>query len=103
MLNSNTVYIGYYQVRNETAENFLSLLKEWEKLCSYFSLVQNKVPHKEYVDLFNAEEEEDDDTGGEEDNNDEEVFEVSEVLAVRYGDPKKNKPGLYLKVCVVNI
>ncbi|XP_004513047.1 DNA (cytosine-5)-methyltransferase CMT3 isoform X2 [Cicer arietinum] len=86
------------EVRNETAENFLSLLKEWEKLCSYFSLVQNKVPHKEYVDLFNAEEEEDDDTGGEEDNNDEEVFEVSEVLAVRYGDPKKNKPGLYLKV-----
>ncbi|OIW08926.1 hypothetical protein TanjilG_05902 [Lupinus angustifolius] len=34
------------EVRNETAENFLSLLKEWEKLCSYFSLVKYTVPHE---------------------------------------------------------
>lgn len=88
------------QVRNESAENFLSLLKEWEKLCSYFSLVQNKVPHEQYDELFSAEEE--DDTGSEEESGDEEdgeVFEVSEVLAICYGDPNhKKEQGLYFKV-----
>ncbi|XP_061345031.1 DNA (cytosine-5)-methyltransferase CMT3 [Gastrolobium bilobum] len=86
------------EVRNEAAENFLSLLKEWEKLCSYFSLVQNKVPHNYYMDLFTSDE--DDDAGSEENvEEDEEVFEVSEVLAVRYGDPKREKEqGLYFKV-----
>ncbi|KAK7245460.1 hypothetical protein RIF29_40306 [Crotalaria pallida] len=92
------------EVRNEGAEDFLSLLKEWEKLCSYFSLIQNPVPHEQYVDLFKAEE--DDDAGTDEENDeieDEEVFEVSEVLAVCYGDPNAKKEeekekGLYFKV-----
>lgn len=93
----NSVYLAN-QVRNETAENFLSLMKEWEKLCSYFSLVQNKVPHQQYMDLFSTEE--DDDTGSEEINEEDgEVFEVSEVLAVCYGDPnRKKESGLYFKV-----
>ncbi|KAK7256357.1 hypothetical protein RIF29_29799 [Crotalaria pallida] len=74
------------KVRNEGAEDFLSLLKEWEKLCSYFSFIQNPVPHEQYVDLFKAEE--DDDDGSDEENDeieDEEVFEVSKVLVVCYG------------------
>ncbi|KAK7314403.1 hypothetical protein VNO77_32925 [Canavalia gladiata] len=86
------------EVRNESAENFLSLLKEWHKLCSYFSLVKNMVPHEDYVNLFS---EEDDATCNEEesDEDDNEVFEVSEVLAVCYGDPnKEKKQGLYFKV-----
>ncbi|TKY44565.1 DNA (cytosine-5)-methyltransferase CMT3 [Spatholobus suberectus] len=91
------------EVRNESAENFLSLLKEWQKLCSYFSLVENKVSHENYVNLFS---EEDNDTcSNEEDNNedeeedDDEVFEVSEILVVCYGDPnKKKEQGLYFKV-----
>ncbi|CAL0332504.1 unnamed protein product [Lupinus luteus] len=88
------------EVRNETAENFLSLLKEWEKLCSYFSLVNYTVPHEQFVNLFKVDE--DDDNGAEEendDNDDEEVFEVSEVLSVCYGDPiGKKEQGLHFKV-----
>lgn len=107
VLNSVTVYTSN-QVRNESAENFLSLLKEWEKLCSYFSLVQNKVPHKQYVDLFSAEEDDDGGSGsGSEENNDEggeEVFEVSELLAVRYCDPnRKSEKGLCFKVVTVRL
>jgi DNA (cytosine-5)-methyltransferase 1 len=92
-------------VRNETAENFLSLTKEWEKLCCYFSLIKNMVPHEEYAKLFHEEEEEDDNTEPEEITG-EEIFEVSRVHAVSYGDPEKkkkneNKPGLYFKVSFV--
>ncbi|MED6131246.1 hypothetical protein PIB30_008286, partial [Stylosanthes scabra] len=88
------------QVRNESAENFLSLLKEWEKLCSYFSLVQSKVGHEQYDELFNAGD--DDDTSSDEENNDGadgEVFEVFEVLDICYGDPNhKKEQGLFFKV-----
>lgn len=96
------------QVRNESAENFLSLLKEWQELCSYFSLVEKKVSHEKYVNLFS---EEDDDTSSNEEvnseddnelNEDDEIFEVSEILAVCYGDPnKKKEQGLYFKVVIV--
>ncbi|KAL1356570.1 hypothetical protein HN51_008568 [Arachis hypogaea] len=88
------------QVRNESAENFLSLLKEWEKLCSYFSLVQSKVAHEQYDEVFSAVD--DDDASSEEENDngaDEEVFEVFEVLDICYGDPNnKNEQGLHFKV-----
>ncbi|KAL2321334.1 hypothetical protein Fmac_030303 [Flemingia macrophylla] len=92
------------EVRNESAENFLSLLKEWQKLCSYFSLVENKVSYENYENLFS---EEDDNTcSNEEDNEeedneevDDEIFEVSELLAICYGDPnEKKEQGLYFKV-----
>lgn len=89
------------QVRNEMAEDFLSLLKEWEALCKYFSLVKSKEPQQKYIDLFNNDEEEED----EEEENDEkgeddgEVFEVERVLAICYGDPNGiKKRGLFLKV-----
>ncbi|GAU22796.1 hypothetical protein TSUD_142360 [Trifolium subterraneum] len=84
-------------VRNESAEIFLSLLKEWEKLCCYFSLIDSNVPHDEYSNLFGVEEEEADGTDCEESNN-EEIFEVSEVHHIRYAEAnKENKPGLYFK------
>ncbi|XP_057422555.1 DNA (cytosine-5)-methyltransferase CMT3-like [Lotus japonicus] len=87
------------QVRNEKAENFLSLLKEWEKLCSYFSLVQNKVPHKQYVDLFSVEEDDETESVESSDEDDDEVFEVLELLAIRYGHPnEENEQCLYFKV-----
>ncbi|MED6194965.1 hypothetical protein PIB30_033578 [Stylosanthes scabra] len=88
------------QVRNESAENFLSLLKEWEKLCSFFSLVQSKVGHEQYDEVFKAGD--DDDTGSDEESDDVadgEVFEVFEVLDICYGDPNnKKEQGLYFKV-----
>ncbi|KEH19180.1 hypothetical protein MTR_8g442780 [Medicago truncatula] len=63
---------------------------EWEKLCCYFSLTQNLVPHEYYVELFRQEEEEEDDNTEPEGNNDEEIFEVSKVLNICYDDPKNN-------------
>nr|KYP61375.1 DNA (cytosine-5)-methyltransferase CMT3 [Cajanus cajan] len=90
------------EVRNESAENFLSLLKEWHKLCSYFSLVENKVLHEKYENFFS---EDDNSCSNGEDNDEEdededgEIFEVAEILAVCYGDPnKKKEQGLYFKV-----
>ena len=75
-------------------------MKEWEKLCSYFSLIENFVPHEEYTKLFNTEDEEEEEDGGAtEENSDEEIFEVSKVHDVRYDDAKNETgPGLYFKV-----
>ncbi|AET03084.2 DNA (cytosine-5)-methyltransferase CMT3 [Medicago truncatula] len=71
----------------------------FEKLCCYFSLTQNMVPHEYYVELFREEEEEEDDNTGPEENNGEEIFEVPKVIDMRYNDPKKeDKHGLYFKV-----
>ncbi|KAK4280946.1 hypothetical protein QN277_012498 [Acacia crassicarpa] len=90
------------EVRNEMAENFLSLLKEWEKLCNYFSLIKSNVP-QQYDNLFKGAEDDDDDDSDTEENEsdteDGEVFVVSKVLAICYGDPNnKKEQGLYFKV-----
>ncbi|KAK3027160.1 hypothetical protein RJ639_041261 [Escallonia herrerae] len=83
------------QVRNETAENFLALLKEWQKLCDSLSLTGNGesgIMKEEEADQDSSA----DDDVGEDDN---EVFEVEKVLSICYGDPREmEKPGLYLKI-----
>ncbi|XP_023522631.1 DNA (cytosine-5)-methyltransferase CMT3-like, partial [Cucurbita pepo subsp. pepo] len=88
------------EVRNEMAEDFLSLLKEWEVLCKYFSLVKSKEPQQKYIDLFaNDDEEEEEEEEDEKSEDDGEVFEVEKVLAICYGDPNETKKrGLFLKV-----
>lgn len=89
-------------MRNEAAQDFLSLLKEWRKLCIAFSLVENK--NSEEVKFFPIEDDDDegDNDDGEDDKDnaeDPEVFEVDRILAICYGDPKENKEsGLYFKV-----
>lgn len=58
------------------------------------------MPHQQYADLF-REEEEDDHTDSEENNSEEEgeVFDVSKVLDICYGNPNNDdKQGLYFKV-----
>lgn len=84
-------------MRNESAEDFLMLLKEWEKLCQSFSLIGGGDPViAEQVETEAADDEEDEE---EDDGLDEEVFEVDQILSICYGDPKGiKKPGLYLKV-----
>jgi DNA (cytosine-5)-methyltransferase 1 len=78
----------------------LLLLKEWEKLCVYFSLGGSVDFPQEYSNLFANE---DDDVSDDDDDDDEEevgeVFEVDKVLAICYGDTKETKKReLYLKV-----
>ncbi|KAI5675160.1 hypothetical protein M9H77_06110 [Catharanthus roseus] len=88
------------QARNESAENFLALLKEWERLCVSYSLFESNVARHPFVRLTTEEEgddEEEDD--GSEGENDSEVFEVDEVLDICYGDPKESgSVGLYFKI-----
>ncbi|KAJ0020210.1 hypothetical protein Pint_31342 [Pistacia integerrima] len=92
------------EVRNEAAEDFLTLLKEWEKLCISFSLVKSKDPQQQFdyfgmVDDGGEEEDEDDGSSEADGEDDPEVFEVEKILAICYGNPKeKSERGLYLKV-----
>ncbi|KAK9273931.1 hypothetical protein L1049_018743 [Liquidambar formosana] len=89
------------EVRNESAEDFLLLLKEWEKLCISFSLISGDLEDK-YFDLKSMEDDDDEDDHERNDGDgedDSEVFEVAKILAICYGDPKdKGERGLYFKV-----
>ncbi|WCJ42232.1 DNA (cytosine-5)-methyltransferase 1 [Euphorbia peplus] len=98
------------QVRNETAEDFLSLLKEWEKLCRKFSLFGSEEENPEHSsdsasdDEESNEEEEKEEEGRKRNAAEtEEIFEVEKLLGMCYGDPNKIKqPGLYFKVRWMN-
>ncbi|CAJ2676008.1 unnamed protein product [Trifolium pratense] len=77
------------QVRNEAAEDFLNLLKEWEKLCNEFI----------FKPLESAASDEEADDEEPETQSDSEEFEVERFISVCYGDPnEQKKPGLYFKV-----
>jgi len=82
-------------VRNESAEDFLQLLKEWEKLCKRYNVgdTKNKTPLRSR------------NSGGKKqvnskaDDSSDDDFEVSRIVDICYGDPSKTgKHGLYLKV-----
>ncbi|GMH09899.1 hypothetical protein Nepgr_011740 [Nepenthes gracilis] len=86
------------QVRNEAAEDFLSLLVEWEKLCREFSLLGSPELQERKTEPMIIVSDED-----EEIVEDSSVppgeFEVGKLLAVCYGDPNNvGKSGLYFKV-----
>lgn len=93
-------------MRNESAEDFLLLLKEWEQLCASCSLLKSNTPTHPLLKVGDANVEDDDegaddDDGGSGDEDEGEIFEVEEILEVCYGDPKEiKKPGLYFKVFV---
>lgn len=75
------------QVRNEKAEDFLALLKEWEILC-------NKYVHSNDSDAADpVEEEEDDEPLGKDE------FVVEKVLEICYGGSGR-KNGIYFKVLI---
>ncbi|TXG55158.1 hypothetical protein EZV62_020414 [Acer yangbiense] len=100
------------QVRNEAAEDFLSLLKEWPILCKKYA--QGKELDQSPDLVTEVEEEEEGEEGeekgeekgeeGENDNNEDSSvsdgeFEVEKLLAICYGDPNKvKKSGVYFKV-----
>ncbi|KEH28933.1 putative DNA (cytosine-5-)-methyltransferase [Medicago truncatula] len=85
------------QVRNETTEDFLSLLKEWFKLCEKFVLNGTENIDSELNAGEEAGEEADDEAM--DSSSDSEVFEVERLVSVCYGDPNEDeKAGLYFKV-----
>ncbi|GKV21739.1 hypothetical protein SLEP1_g31691 [Rubroshorea leprosula] len=86
------------QVRNESAEDFLSLMKEWKKLCTYFCLDKSESSEEQVFNPFGLQDDRGDDEQSDSDN-DSEVFEVEKILDICYGDPKEmGETGLYLKV-----
>jgi DNA (cytosine-5)-methyltransferase 1 len=97
------------QVRNETAENFLSLLKEWARLCEEFVLHGSESSYSDMNDGEEAGQEANDEVV--DDSSDSEVFEVEKLLAVCYGNPNKAKKkankdeklGLYFKVSLLKL
>lgn len=91
-------------MRNEAAEDFLSLLKEWEKLCQQFSLFGSDNEPEQSLNSVSKEEEEDDEEENDRASNvSDEEFEVERLLAVCYGDPiKVKKPGVYFKVFYIS-
>ncbi|CAN1351359.1 DNA (cytosine-5)-methyltransferase CMT1, partial [Linum perenne] len=89
------------EVRNETVDDFLKLIVEWEKLCIRFSLISSSDPEKKQSYLFDAEEEEDDDSDendADDPVDDSEIFEVEKVLSICYGKPDDKDHDLYFKV-----
>ncbi|KAG5517677.1 hypothetical protein RHGRI_038160 [Rhododendron griersonianum] len=92
-LGANMGGVNLVTVRNENAEDFLALLKEWKKLCGLFPLIDNESSKQDDDDCPN--EQSDDDDG----SDDSEVFEVEKILAICYGQPKGSKKrGLHFKV-----
>lgn len=82
------------------ASNFLSLLKEWRKLCATFSLIRSSEEDQLYDIPIEEEDEEDDNTP----DQDSEIFEVEMVLDICYGDPNEvKKIGLYLQVHIFGL
>ncbi|GFZ18230.1 chromomethylase 3 [Actinidia rufa] len=91
------------EVRNETAEDFLSLLKEWKELCVSSSLIENEGSQPLDVESTSGEDDDNDDDHDIIAGDESEVFEVEKVLGICYGDPKgNNKRGLYFK-CNVDV
>lgn len=86
------------QVRNEAAEDFLCLLKEWKKLCIEFGVLGSKQNEDESSEVISSECDEDESNCNKSSVSRGE-FEVQRLLNICYGDPNKvQKPGLYFQV-----
>ncbi|CAA0820719.1 DNA (cytosine-5)-methyltransferase CMT3 [Striga hermonthica] len=84
------------QVRNESAEDFLSLLKEWEQLCQRYLSAENNGFTPDDGNSNDKKDGEEDDDDGEDVS---EAYEVEKILAICYGDPnKKRKRQLYFQI-----
>lgn len=89
-----------FQVREESADDFLFLLKEWKGLCVHFKVVKPDGSERSF-NLFTTKntEDEEEDEDEEDDVADSEVYEVEKILAIRYGKAKnKEEKELLFKV-----
>ncbi|KAH7843378.1 hypothetical protein Vadar_015896 [Vaccinium darrowii] len=86
------------EVRNEQAEDFLSLLKEWENLCKEFRLLDSDKleDSNSEVNSLDCNEEADDDDDSSVSPGE---YEVEKLLSICYGDPNQTKKrGLHFEV-----
>ncbi|XP_057415926.1 DNA (cytosine-5)-methyltransferase CMT2-like isoform X2 [Lotus japonicus] len=83
-------------VRNESAEDFLELVKEWEKLCKRYNVsgAQRKLPSRS-----NSSAEKKQVNSQAHDTASDDEIEVSRLVDICYSDPNETgKRGLYFKV-----
>ncbi|KAF7111935.1 hypothetical protein CFC21_111899 [Triticum aestivum] len=81
------------QVRNEKAEDFLSLLQQWKALCNKYVIHGSNSLASDLAQASN------DDEKDENESLPKDVFEVERLVDVCYGDPNKTgKNGLWFKV-----
>ncbi|OMO97899.1 hypothetical protein COLO4_14287 [Corchorus olitorius] len=76
------------EVRNESADDFLALLKEWKRLCDFFSVSKPEILEKQ---ALNPSCTEDGVNDCEEGDTADEVYEVEKILAIRYINPDTRK------------
>ncbi|KAL3824717.1 hypothetical protein ACJIZ3_020746 [Penstemon smallii] len=82
------------EVRNEDAEDYFVLLKEWENLCKKFNVLRSKE-----VDFEPCGTDSDDSEIIDELEVPSEEYEVEKLIAICYGDPNNlKKRGLHFKV-----
>nr|GMD78186.1 DNA (cytosine-5)-methyltransferase CMT2 [Ipomoea batatas] len=84
------------QVRNESVENFLKLLKEWEKLCKKYG----SEPYAGSDDVLEDMEEGEDDANSLADSDDSDAeYEILRLVDICFGDPNDTgKPGIHFQV-----
>ncbi|XP_034585860.1 DNA (cytosine-5)-methyltransferase CMT2 isoform X2 [Setaria viridis] len=81
------------RVRNETTDDFLELLREWEKLCKTYVKQRSKVKSRSNISVQSSDETPDCSTIPPEE------FEVWKLVDICFGDPNGvGKHGLYFKV-----
>ncbi|XP_030453904.2 DNA (cytosine-5)-methyltransferase CMT2 isoform X2 [Syzygium oleosum] len=85
------------QIRNEGAEEFLKLLKEWEKLCKQFAM--NSVEGMHGLRENNCRVTRSHGSPADVADTPKDEYEVSSLVDICYGDPNQiGKPGLHFKV-----
>ncbi|KAL0873818.1 hypothetical protein Bca101_023523 [Brassica carinata] len=85
------------QVRNDSAGNFLLLMKEWDKLCKRY--VSNNGQTTDTLNPENSTRETSESSSSTDDDSEPEEYEVEKLVDICYGDPDKSgEYGLKFKV-----
>ncbi|KAM5548199.1 DNA (cytosine-5)-methyltransferase CMT3-like [Rosa sericea] len=82
------------EVRVESADDFLSLLKKWKGLCVHFKVVKpdgSETVFSVFTTKDAKEEEEDVEAEDDDDDAESEVYEVEKILGIRYGKAKNGE------------
>lgn len=88
------------QVRNESAEDFLTLLKEWKKLCDQYTQsdnVKERKLRKRRQSSLASHDEGDDDSKPTQPGE----YEVEKIVGIRHvSPPASENPGIEMKVSI---
>ncbi|KAL6221550.1 hypothetical protein ACLB2K_004946 [Fragaria x ananassa] len=84
------------EVRVESADDFLSLLKKWKGICVHFKIVEPDGSETPFSAFTSKDAKEEDAEAEEEDDADGEVYEVEKIIGIRYGKAKNGEENKLL-------